>query len=50
VVDAGKIKFVGTAAEAKAAAGKDHQVVDLGGKTPLPGFIDAHGVCGELVV
>lgn len=43
VVKDGKITFVGSAIEAKTVAGKDHQVVDLGGNTLLPGFIDAHG-------
>jgi predicted amidohydrolase YtcJ len=43
VVEGGKIKFVGSAAEAKNAAGKDYQMVNLDGKTLLPGFIDAHG-------
>ncbi len=42
VVKDGKILFVGSLAEAdKAASAKNR--VDLGGKTMLPGFIDAHG-------
>jgi predicted amidohydrolase YtcJ len=43
VVRAGKIGFVGPAAEAKAFAGQAARTVDLGGKTLLPGFIDTHG-------
>lgn len=43
VVRDGKILFVGSKTEALAAAGNDQQLVDLEGKTMLPGFIDAHG-------
>jgi predicted amidohydrolase YtcJ len=43
VVEGGKIKFVGTVAEAKNAAGKGPKMIDLAGQTMLPGFIDAHG-------
>ena len=39
----GKILFVGSKEEAMKAAGKGHQMMDLEGKTLLPGFIDAHG-------
>ena len=43
VVKDGKIVFVGSSAEAMNMAGKGHQMVNLEGKTMLPGFIDAHG-------
>jgi len=43
VVKDGKIVFVGSKDEAMKAAGNDHTMVDLAGKTMLPGFIDAHG-------
>ena len=42
VVKDGKIAFVGSKDEAMKAAGKGHQMVDLQGKTMLPGFIDPH--------
>ncbi|GMQ29749.1 amidohydrolase [Algoriphagus confluentis] len=38
----GKILFVGTMEEAMEKAGKGHQMVDLQGKTLVPGFIDGH--------
>lgn len=38
----GRIAFVGTEADARAAAGKGAQVRDLKGATLLPGFVDAH--------
>jgi hypothetical protein len=37
-----RIVAVGSSAEALAAAGPDAQVVDLGGRAVVPGFIDAH--------
>ena len=37
-----RILSVGTDGEVRATAGKDAFVVDLAGKTVLPGFIDAH--------
>jgi predicted amidohydrolase YtcJ len=43
VIKDGKIEFLGSAADAMKAAGKGHQMIDLEGKTMLPGFIDAHG-------
>ena len=43
VVQDGKILFVGLKAEAMKLAGEGHQMVDLQGKTMIPGFIDAHG-------
>lgn len=42
VVKNGKIAFVGNKDEAMKAAGDDHQMIDLEGKTLLPGFLDAH--------
>lgn len=42
VVDNDKITFVGVADEAMKIAGKGHQMIDLKGKTLLPGFIDGH--------
>jgi predicted amidohydrolase YtcJ len=39
----GKITYVGNKAGALQLAGQDAREVDLGGKTLLPGFIDAHG-------
>ncbi|GGG46777.1 hydrolase [Bizionia arctica] len=39
----GKIVFVGSSDEAMTIAGKGHKMIDLKGKTLLPGFIDAHG-------
>ncbi len=41
-VGAGKITAVGTTATVKAMAGPATKVVDLGGKTMLPGFNDIH--------
>jgi len=43
VVKDGKIIFVGNKDEAMKAAGDGHNMIDLQGKTMLPGFIDAHG-------
>lgn len=43
VVKDGQILFVGSQDEAMKAAGSDHQMVNLDGKTLLPAFIDAHG-------
>ncbi len=42
VIKDGKIVFVGDAGEAMKAAGAGHQMIDLKGKTLLPGFIDPH--------
>lgn len=39
----GRITFVGSAAEAEQQADGSTTRVDLGGRTMLPGFIDAHG-------
>ncbi|HEY6908032.1 MAG TPA: amidohydrolase [Myxococcales bacterium] len=38
----GRIAFAGSDAEAKVAGGPAARVIDLQGKTVLPGFIDAH--------
>jgi predicted amidohydrolase YtcJ len=42
VVKDGIITFVGGKEEAMKAAGEGHKMVDLQGKTMLPGFLDAH--------
>ncbi|MDR6905325.1 putative amidohydrolase YtcJ [Agromyces sp. 3263] len=42
VVEGGRLAFVGSDAEAAAAAGPDAASVDLGGRVVVPGFIDAH--------
>ncbi|WMI70282.1 amidohydrolase [Mangrovimonas sp. YM274] len=38
----GKIVYVGESAEAMTKAGKGHTMIDLEGKTLVPGFIDGH--------
>ena len=43
VVKDGKIDYVGSSSEAMIIAGEGHQMVDLNGKTMLPGFLDGHG-------
>ena len=43
VVKDGKIEFVGTVEEAMNIAGEGHKMIDLEGKTMLPGFLDGHG-------
>lgn len=43
VVKDGIITYVGSSNEAMAFAGEGHQMIDLGGKTMLPGFLDGHG-------
>ncbi len=42
-IDDGKIVFVGAKADAMKLAGASTSVVDLKGKTIVPGFIDGHG-------
>jgi predicted amidohydrolase YtcJ len=42
VVKEGKILFVGSKDEAMNVAGEGHKMIDLEGKTMLPGFIDGH--------
>jgi predicted amidohydrolase YtcJ len=42
VIKDGKIEFVGASAAAMEAAGEGHQMINLEGKTLLPGFIDGH--------
>jgi predicted amidohydrolase YtcJ len=46
-----RILAVGTDAEVRAAAGEDAEIVDLAGRTVLPGFIDAHAhvISGSVV-
>jgi predicted amidohydrolase YtcJ len=39
----GRILMVGTKSDAQRSQGPATKVIDLGGKTLLPGFIDAHG-------
>src|SRR5262245_32287160 len=41
-VRGGRLLAVGTEAEAAAAAGRDARVVDLGGRTVVPGFVESH--------
>ncbi|MFN7734449.1 MAG: amidohydrolase [Pirellula sp.] len=41
----GRILAVGTQAEVLKLKGKDTQMVDLVGRTMLPGFVDGHGHC-----
>ena len=43
VVEAGRIAFLGSRAEAMRRRRATTQVIDLAGRTLLPGFIDAHG-------
>lgn len=42
VVQDGKILFTGSSVEAMEIAGKGHNMINLAGKTLLPGFIDGH--------
>jgi predicted amidohydrolase YtcJ len=42
VVRDGKIEFAGASGEAMEVAGAGHKMVNLDGKTMLPGFLDAH--------
>ena len=42
VIKDGKIEFVGSSADAMVAAGEGHQMINLNGKTLMPGFIDPH--------
>src|SRR5690349_11940324 len=39
----GRVAFVGDVAGALALKGPDTRVLDLGGKTVIPGMVDAHG-------
>lgn len=43
VVKDGKILFAGAKSEAMKQAGSGHEMLDLQGRTMIPGFIDAHG-------
>ena len=47
VIRNGTIEFAGTSAEAMKKAGPGHKMVDLEGKTLLPGFIDGHAHFGN---
>ena len=42
-VRAGKVEFVGSARAVEALQGPSTRVIDLGGKTVIPGMVDAHG-------
>src|SRR5678815_3532116 len=42
-VPGGKVQFVGSAGAAMALKGPSTRVIDLGGKTVIPGMVDAHG-------
>src|SRR3954454_25162968 len=42
LMSGGKFAAVGTEAEVRAAALADAQFIDVGGRTVVPGFIDAH--------
>ena len=46
VVKEGKIEFAGQSDEAMKVAGPGHQMIDLEGKTLLPGLIDGHAHFG----
>ena len=39
----GRIAFVGSTREARALVGSETRVIDLGGRTLIPGMIDSHG-------
>ncbi len=41
-ISAGKITYVGTDEGAKALIGKSTKVIDLGGRTVMPGLVDGH--------
>jgi len=42
VIEGSRISFAGPAAEARAIAPPDATVVELSGRTAVPGFVDAH--------
>ena len=44
-IKGGKIVAVGTKADVLRLKGDDTRLIDLGGKTLLPGFVDGHGHC-----
>lgn len=44
-IEGGRITGVGTKAEVLKLRGDATRLVDLGGRTMLPGFVDAHGHC-----
>src|SRR5215471_18744914 len=39
----GKVQFVGSSGSVMALKGATTRIVDLGGKTVIPGMVDAHG-------
>ena len=41
-VRGGRVVFVGSSADARRHAGSNTEVIDLQGKTLVPGFVDAH--------
>jgi predicted amidohydrolase YtcJ len=47
VVRDGNIEFAGSSSKAMEIAGKGHKMIDLKGKTLLPGFIDGHAHFGN---
>ncbi len=49
-VRGGRVLAVGTEASVRAAAGDDPEVIDLAGRTVVPGFIDAHHHFSHCVV
>ena len=42
-VRSGKVQFVGSSGAVMALKGASTRVIDLGGKTVIPGMVDAHG-------
>ena len=42
LIRGGKIERVGTQAEIDPLVGPEHRVIDAGGRTVMPGFVDAH--------
>lgn len=47
-VRAGRVVFVGSAREAQALKGANTKVVDAGGRTVIPGMVDAHAHLGGI--
>ncbi len=45
-VEAGRIRYVGTSAQARRLAGSKTRVIDAGGRLLVPGLIEAHGHAG----
>ncbi len=42
VIDDCKFQFVGSSSKVKQILGKGHMIIDLKGKTVIPGFVDSH--------